>query len=67
MAGGRALKIGVALGERSAVAVVLGRRGAPTAHCSVAFGKDGAQLEVELRRAFEELKASLEVKGVGPT
>jgi len=67
MAGGRGLKIGVALGEGSAVAVVLGRRGAPTAACSGAFENDGPQLEAELRRAFEELKASLEAKGVGPT
>jgi hypothetical protein len=67
MAGGRGLRIGIALGEGTAVAVVLGRRGAPTAACSGAFESDGTQLEAELRRAFEELKASLEVKGVGPT
>ena len=67
MARGRGRRIGIALGRRSAVAVILGRRGAPTAHCAGVFEDDSPRLEAELLRAFGELKASLEAKGVGPT
>jgi len=67
MAGGRGLKIGIALGEGSIVAVVLGREGAPTARVSGTFTEDDPQLGPELRRAFSELKAALEVRGAGTT
>ena len=67
MAGVRGLQVGIALGARSVVAVVLGRKGAPTARVSGTFGEDDPQLGTELRRAFIELKATLETKGAGTT
>jgi len=67
MAGGRGLKIGVALGDQSLVAVLLGRKGAPTARVHGDFREEHPQLGAELRRAFIEVKAALEARGAGAT
>lgn len=67
MAGRGAARIGIALGSRTVVAVVLGRKGAPVAWASGTFDDDGPGLEAELRRAFGEVKAALEKKGGAST
>jgi len=67
MAGGRGSKIGIALGDRSAVAVVLGGKGAPAARVSGTFQEGDPDLAGELRRAFTQLKSDLEAKGAGST
>jgi len=67
MAGGRGSRIGIALGDRSAVAVVPGGRGAPVARVSGTFEEGNPELAGELRRAFTQLKSELEANGTGPT
>ena len=60
MAGRNGMRIGIALGDREVVGVVLGKRGAPSAKVSVALGEEGPEVGAELLRAFSELKAALE-------
>ena len=67
MAGGGGYKIGIALGDRSVTALVLGRKGAPSVKVAGTFAEGDPQLGGELRRAFSELKSALERKGTGPT
>jgi len=62
------MRIGVALGDRIVVAVVMGRKGAPWASASVSLGEEGPpDVGQELRRAFGELKGALEVRTGEPT
>ncbi|MCJ7629417.1 MAG: hypothetical protein MUO50_13640, partial [Longimicrobiales bacterium] len=61
MAGRNGMRIGIALGDRELVGVILGKKGAPTAKVSVSLGEEGPEVGAELRRAFGELKAALEV------
>jgi len=67
MAGNGGTRIGIALGDKRAVAVVLGKKGAPTAATEVSLGEDPADLGPELQRIFGELKAGLEASGAGST
>ncbi len=60
MAGRNGVRIGVALGDRQVVGVVLGKRGAPTARVPLSLGEEITEVGAELFRAFGQLKASLE-------
>jgi Tfp pilus assembly protein PilN len=61
------MRIGIALGDQRAVAVVLGKKGAPVATTEVSPGEDPADLGPELHKVFGELKAGLEASGAGST
>lgn len=64
----KGMRIGIALGDRRAVAVVMGRKGAPVADVSVSLGGEATQeVGPELRRAFGELKGALERATGGST
>jgi hypothetical protein len=67
MAGGNGVRIGVALGDREVVGVVLGKRGAPTARVPVSLGEEIPEVGAEFFRAFGELKAALELELGRPT
>lgn len=64
MAARSGTRIGIALGDTEAVAVVLGKEGAPFATVKLSLGTEGvgpgADIGAELLRAFRELKAELE-------
>ena len=60
MAGRNGIRIGIALGDREVVGVILGKRGAPTAKVSVSLGDEGPEVGADLVRAFGELKVALE-------
>ncbi len=67
MAGKKGMRIGVAVGAQSVVAVVLGKKGGAAARVEFAPGEeapDGLQRAV---RAIQELKAALERAGAGGT
>jgi hypothetical protein len=68
MKGRRGTRIGIALGNTRVVAVVMGRKGAPSASASVNLGEaDTADVPRELRRVFQELKAALDSSSSGST
>ena len=68
MKGRRGMRIGIALGERSLTAVVVGRRGTTRASAPVALGEGGPpDAGPELRRGFGELKEALEASMGGST
>ena len=67
MFGNGRMRIGIALGEQRAVAVILGRRGAPTATVEISLGDDASELGSELQKVFGALKAGLETAGAGST
>jgi len=60
MAGRNGKRIGIALGDREMVGVLLGKKSAPSARVPVSLDLDGAWAGGELRRAFGELKVGLE-------
>lgn len=67
MAGNRGMKIGIALGDRTAAAVLLGRRRGPSARISFAPLADPAAAGAVLAAVARDLKASLESAGAGDT
>jgi hypothetical protein len=68
MKGRSGMRIGLALGDRRVVAVVMGRKGAPWADASISLGEEGsADVLSELRRALGELKEALERLVGGPS
>jgi Tfp pilus assembly protein PilN len=67
MAGNGGTRIGIALGDQRAVAVVLGKKGAPVAATDVSLGEDLADLGPGLQRVFGVLKAGMEAAGAGST
>jgi Tfp pilus assembly protein PilN len=68
MKGRRGTRIGIALGDTRVVAVLVGRKGAPSASASVDLGEaDAADVPGELRRVFRELKATLDSSADGLT
>ena len=70
MTGRRGTRIGIALGDRRVVAVVMGRKDAPWAAARVSLGDDASpdpDPGPELRRAFGELKAALDASSGVPT
>jgi hypothetical protein len=68
MKGRRGTRIGIALGNTRVVAVVMGRKGAPSASAAVDLGEaDAPDVPGELRRAFQELKAAMDSSRYGST
>jgi Tfp pilus assembly protein PilN len=67
MASATGRKIGIALGAASATAVVMGKRGMPTAQVAVDLEGGTANLAEQLPQAFAELKTKLEKAGAGST
>ena len=55
MAGRNGVRIGIALGDREAVAVLLGNKGAPAERITVSLEGVGPEAGPELVRAFGDL------------
>jgi len=67
MARGNGLKIGIALGAESAVAVVMGKKGAPIARVPVSLEGEASGFDVDIARGLATLKRQVEESGMGPT